>query len=67
MATLVYSAGQSNVETVVVDGRVLMEGGVFTHLDEPALLREAQRAAQNLARRAGTERLLDKRARWRPV
>jgi 5-methylthioadenosine/S-adenosylhomocysteine deaminase len=67
VATLVYSAGQSNVETVVVDGRVLMEGGVFTHLDEPALLREAQRAAQNLARRAGTERLLDKRARWRPV
>ena len=67
VATLVYSAGQSNVETVVVDGRVLMEGGVFTHLDEPALLREAQRAAQNLAQRAGTERLLDKRARWRPV
>ena len=67
VATLVYSAGQSNVETVVVDGRVLMEGGVFIHLDEPALLREAQRAAQNLARRAGTERLLDKRARWRPI
>jgi hypothetical protein len=55
------------VETVVIDGRVLMEGGVFTHLDEPYILREAQRAAQNLARRAGTERLLDQRARWRPV
>jgi 5-methylthioadenosine/S-adenosylhomocysteine deaminase len=67
VATLVYSAGQSNVETVVVDGQVLMEGGVFTHLDEPALLRKAQRAAQNLARRAGTERLLDTRSRWRPV
>jgi 5-methylthioadenosine/S-adenosylhomocysteine deaminase len=67
VATLVYSAGQSNVETVVIDGRVLMEGGVFTHLDEPYILREAQRAAQNLARRAGTERLLDQRARWRPV
>lgn len=67
VATLVYSSGQANVETVVVDGRVLMEGGVFNHLDEPALLREAQRAAQDLARRAGTERLLDKRSRWRPV
>ncbi len=67
VATLVYSSGQANVETVVVDGRVLMEGGVFTHLDESALLREAQRAAQNLARRAGTERLLDTRSRWRPV
>lgn len=67
VATLVYSSGQANVETVVVDGRVLMEGGVFNHLDEPALLREAQRAAQDLARRAGTERLLDKRSHWRPV
>ena len=67
VATLVYSAGQANVDTVVVDGRVLMEDGRFTHLDEAALLRETQRAAQHLARRAGTERLLATRASWRPV
>jgi len=67
VATLVYSAGQANVETVVVDGRVLMEKGVFLHLDEPALLRATQAAAQRLAQRAGTERLLAHRARWRPV
>jgi 5-methylthioadenosine/S-adenosylhomocysteine deaminase len=67
VATLVYSAGQANVETVVVAGRVLMEGGVFTHLDEAKLLRDAQRAAQNLAERAGTEKLLDRRGKWRPV
>jgi len=67
VATLVYSAGQANVETVVVDGRVLMEGGVFVHLDEAQLLRDAQRAAQNLARRAGTEKLLETRGKWRPV
>ena len=67
VATLVYSAGQANVETVVVDGQVLMAGGVFTRLDEAALLREAQAAAQRLAQRAGTERLLANRARWRPV
>jgi 5-methylthioadenosine/S-adenosylhomocysteine deaminase len=67
VATLVYSAGQANVETVVVAGRVLMEGGVFTHLDEAKLLRDAQRAAQNLAQRAGTEKLLDRRGKWRPV
>jgi len=67
VATLVYSAGQANVETVVVGGRVLMEGGVFTHLDEAKLLRAAQCAAQNLAQRAGTERLLDRRGKWRPV
>ncbi|MCB0152508.1 MAG: amidohydrolase family protein, partial [Caldilineaceae bacterium] len=67
VATLVYSAGQANVDTVVVDGRVLMEDGQFTHIDETALLRETQRAAQHLARRAGTERLLATRASWRPV
>jgi 5-methylthioadenosine/S-adenosylhomocysteine deaminase len=67
VATLVYSAGQPNVDTVVVRGKVLLAGGVFRHLDEPALLREAQAAAADLARRAGTERLLERRARWRPV
>ena len=67
VATLVYSAGQANVDTVVVDGKVLLAGGVFQHLDEAALLRAAQAAAQRLAARAGTERLLGKRARWRPA
>ena len=67
LATLVYSSGQANVVTTVVDGRVLLEDGVFHHLDEPALLREAQRAAQHLAHRAGTEKLLEKRAKWRPL
>ena len=67
VATLVYSAGQANVETVVVDGRVLMQNGVFRHLDEPALLRATQHAAQQVAQRSGTERLLANRARWRPV
>lgn len=67
VATLVYSAGQANVETVVVAGRVLMEGGVFIHLDEAKILRDAQRAAQNLAQRAGTEKLLAHRGKWRPV
>lgn len=67
VATLVYSAGQANVETVVVAGRVLMEGGVFTHLDEAEILRAAQGAAQQLAQRAGTETLLDRRGKWRPI
>jgi 5-methylthioadenosine/S-adenosylhomocysteine deaminase len=66
VATLVYSAGQANVETVVVGGRVLMENGVFTHLDEAKILRSAQRAAQHLAQRAGTEKLLSQRGKWRP-
>lgn len=67
VATLVYSAGQANVATVVVDGRIVLKDGVFENLDEPALLREAQRASQRLAQRSGTEHLLDRRARWRPL
>lgn len=67
VTTLVYSAGQPNVEMVVVNGRVLMENGVFTHLDEAKILRDAQRAAQHLAQRAGTERLLERRGKWRPL
>uniref|UniRef100_A0A7C1FUP7 Amidohydrolase n=1 Tax=Caldilinea aerophila TaxID=133453 RepID=A0A7C1FUP7_9CHLR len=67
VATLVYSAGQPNVEMVVVNGRILMENGVFTHLNETQILHDAQRAAQNLARRAGTEKLLERRGKWRPV
>ncbi len=67
LATLVYSAGQANVVTVVVDGDVLLEDGVFRHFDEAAVLLETQRAAQHLARRSGTEKLLEKRARWRPA
>jgi 5-methylthioadenosine/S-adenosylhomocysteine deaminase len=67
LATLVYSAGQANVVTTVVDGRVLLENGDCCCVDEAALLLEAQRAAQRLAERCGTEKLLEKRARWRPA
>jgi 5-methylthioadenosine/S-adenosylhomocysteine deaminase len=67
LATLVYSAGEANVATTVVGGRVLLEDGVFCHLDEPAILREAQRAARRLSERAGTVRLLTNRVRWRPI
>ena len=37
------------------------------HLDEATVLLEAQRAAQRLAERCETEKLPDKRARWRPA
>ena len=47
--------------------RVLLENGACCQLDEAAVLKEAQRAAQRLAERCGTEKLLEKRARWRPA
>jgi 5-methylthioadenosine/S-adenosylhomocysteine deaminase len=50
---LVYSADGSSVDTVIVDGNILMEGGVIKTLDETALLREATPMARRIAERAG--------------
>ena len=54
VATLVHSSSQANISTVIVDGRVLVDNGRLTQVDEPALLRDAQLAATALAKRCGT-------------
>ncbi|MGH7835989.1 MAG: amidohydrolase family protein, partial [Candidatus Binatia bacterium] len=56
IGNLVYSADGSSVDTVIVDGNVLMEGGVVKTLDEKALLREATPTAKRVAERAGVLR-----------
>jgi 5-methylthioadenosine/S-adenosylhomocysteine deaminase len=53
IGNLVYSAEGSSVDTVIVDGKILMESGVVKTLDEKALLREATPAARRVAERAG--------------
>src|SRR3989338_4848130 len=45
VANLVYSATGRSVDTVIVDGRVLVEGGRALTLDEGAILEEARRPA----------------------
>ncbi|MDO7881167.1 amidohydrolase family protein [Salinibacterium soli] len=50
---LVYSAGSSTVDTVVIEGRVVLRGGMFPHLDEEALLRRASERSVGLLRRMG--------------
>ncbi|MEW6308809.1 MAG: amidohydrolase [Bacillota bacterium] len=62
VSTLVYSGSAANVELVMVDGRIVVEDGAVTCLDERAALAEAQLAATELAARAGTAG----RARNRP-
>jgi 5-methylthioadenosine/S-adenosylhomocysteine deaminase len=52
-ASLVYNARGSDVDTVVVDGRVLMAYKHFQALDEAALLDECRARAAHLAARAG--------------
>lgn len=55
--TLVYSLGEENIDTVIVNGRIILEDGHFTALDEEDLLQKAQQAAVQLSLRAGTRRL----------
>lgn len=66
VSTLVYSGSEANVETVIVDGRVILDGFRPVFLDdERAVLREAQRYADELAQRAGTH--VNKRRPWRTL
>lgn len=65
VSTLVYSAGEENVETVVVDGQIVMENRQVLTVDEPTHLQRAQKVAGDLARRAGTDRLANRP--WRSL
>jgi len=47
-ANLVYSARGSDVDTVIVDGKILMERRQVKTLNEIGVMRKAQRTAQNL-------------------
>ena len=48
---LVYSGAPANVDTVVVDGRILKQGGKFTALDEAEVVREATASVRALQAR----------------
>ena len=53
VATVVFGAQGSDVDTVVVDGRVLMEGRKVLTLDEGAILEDVRRRYRDVAQRAG--------------
>jgi len=55
-SALVYNASGPDVHTVMVDGRILVDGGRLTMLDETALLEECRQAARRLVQRAGVVR-----------
>ena len=52
-SALVLSATPENVDTVIVDGRILKRGGKLVGLDVERIKRDAARAAQALRQRAG--------------
>jgi len=49
---LVTAAQPANVDTVMVDGRILKRGGWLTHLDAERIAREAGEANAELRNRA---------------
>ena len=50
-ATLVYSCRSSDVDTVIVDGNILMEGRAIQAFDEGSVLQEAQQRATEIVNR----------------
>jgi 5-methylthioadenosine/S-adenosylhomocysteine deaminase len=52
LGNLVHTAQGRDVEMVVVDGRVVVEGGHATLVDEQEIIREARQVAQGLWERA---------------
>jgi 5-methylthioadenosine/S-adenosylhomocysteine deaminase len=56
ISTLVYTGGEQNVVTTVAAGRVILEDGEITTVNEGELLAQAQQAAERLARTVGITR-----------
>ena len=48
VSNLVYSASGSSVDTVIIDGKVVVEDGVVTTVDEREVLEKAQRASRKV-------------------
>ncbi len=54
-SAVVYNAVGPDVHTVIVGGKILLDAGRVTTLDEAALLEDCRRAASALMRRAGIQ------------
>lgn len=51
-STLVYQANNDVVDTVIVDGEILVAGGKLTTINEDWLIAEAERRARDIVKRA---------------
>jgi cytosine/adenosine deaminase-related metal-dependent hydrolase len=49
VSTVVYSAQPGDVETVIIDGEIVMREGRLTTMDETEVLRDATREAARIA------------------
>jgi cytosine/adenosine deaminase-related metal-dependent hydrolase len=55
VSNLVYAASGADVDTVMVNGVILMEGREFTSIDEAAVIEEARMASERLFARTGVD------------
>ena len=55
ISTLVYAATGGEVDTVVIDGKIVVEQGQLLTMDEDEVIEQAQQHAQALYTRAGVE------------
>jgi 5-methylthioadenosine/S-adenosylhomocysteine deaminase len=51
--TIVQSATPANVDTVMIDGRIVKHGGHLTHFNVPEIVERAERSALRVRREAG--------------
>ena len=65
VSSLVYSQRGDEVEQVYVDGRLVVDGGTLTALDEDEIRSRSTEAAAALAARSGTSSLA--RRPWRAL
>ena len=59
VSNLVYSCNAANVDTTIVDGKVLMEGRRVLTVDEPKLLEETRKRGDAITKRAGLDQYRD--------
>jgi len=62
VSAVVYCATGRDVEVVVIDGRVLVEGRRLVGMDEEVICREAERRGHEVVSRAGLTEIV--RGRW---
>jgi 5-methylthioadenosine/S-adenosylhomocysteine deaminase len=65
LRNLIHASHSKSVCTVIIDGRVVLENGAFSQLDEPDLLDQIEDGAQRLLARMGvsaTSERVDRRA-----
>jgi len=53
ISSIVYSAGTADLQTVIVDGRVLMKNRKLLTLDERGVIADANKQTSDLLERAG--------------